>query len=300
MKSAQPITSGEFRELGSTFSAFLELTKPRIVSMVMVTTAVGYLLGSRGEVNLGVFFSLLLWSSCSCAGVGVLNQYLEKEEDSLMIRTSSRPLPLNRINPRIALSLGLFLAILGSASLFVLVNEACGLLSILTTVLYVLVYTPLKKISWWNTVVGAIPGALPPLGGWVAGSGRIEVGGVILFLILFFWQHPHFYSIAWMYKDDYERGGFQMLPSVDPTGRRMFFQIFFFLSLLTFASMLPVLFARVSVAYVLIAMLLSVVFWRAGLKFYSEMSRENALGLLKASIVYLPSLLAIMILQVQF
>lgn len=268
--------------------------------MVMITTAVGYLLGSRGEVHSVEFFSLLLWSSCSCAGVGVLNQYLEKEEDSLMVRTSNRPLPLNRINPKIALSLGLFLATLGSASLFLLVNQVCGLLSVLTTLLYVLVYTPLKKISWWNTVIGAIPGALPPLGGWVAGSGRVEVGGVILFLVLFFWQHPHFYSIAWMYKEDYERGGFQMLPSVDPTGRRMFFQIFFFLSLLSFASILPVLFARVSLAYVAVAVLLSVFFWRAGLKFYHETSRENALGLLKASIVYLPSLLAIMILQVQF
>ncbi len=275
---------------------YLSLTKPRIVVMVQITTLIGYLLGSRGELDLLRLAELLLWSSASCAGVGVLNQYLEQDEDRLMRRTQKRPLPSRTLEPMIALVFGLLLTISGCVMLWILINPLCGLISTVTAVLYLGIYTPMKKISWWNTVVGAIPGALPPLGGWVAGSGQIDLGGVVLFLLLFCWQHPHFYSIAWIYKEDYERGGFVMLPSVDETGRKMFFQIAFFLVLLLGVSLLPLFYARCSVVYAPAAVALFYVYLKASVDFLRAKNTKNAYRLLRASVIYLPGILSVLLL----
>jgi protoheme IX farnesyltransferase len=275
---------------------YLALTKPRIVIMVQITTLIGYLLGCRGDVDLLHLVELLLWSSACCAGVGVLNQYLERHEDSLMRRTQKRPLPSRSIEPTIAMFFGLLLTISGCVMLWILVNPLCGLVSIVTAVLYLGVYTPMKKISWWNTVIGAIPGALPPMGGWVAGSGQIDPGSVVLFLLLFCWQHPHFYSIAWIYKEDYERGGFVMLPSVDETGRKMIIQIAFFLALLLGVSLLPLFYARCSIVYAPAAVALFYVYLKASVDFLREKNTKNAYRLLRASVIYLPGILSVLLL----
>ena len=275
---------------------YLSLTKPRIVLMVQITTLIGYLLGCRGEVDLLRLVELLLWSSACCAGVGVLNQYIERNEDSLMRRTQKRPLPSQLIEPDIALIFGLFLTISGCVMLWVLINPLCSIIAMVTAFLYLGVYTPMKKVTWWNTVIGAIPGALPPMGGWVAGSGNIEVGSIVLFLLLFCWQHPHFYSIAWIYKEDYERGGFVMLPSVDETGKKMFFQILFFLSLLLVVSLLPLFYAQCSVIYAPAALALFYIYLKASVNFLREKNTNNAYKLLRASVIYLPGILSVLLL----
>jgi len=274
---------------------YLALTKPRIVLMVQITTLIGYLLGCRGDVDLLRLVELLLWSSACCAGVGVLNQYLERHEDSLMRRTLKRPLPSRSIEPAIAMVFGLLLTFSGCLMLWLLVNPLCGFISTATAVLYLGVYTPMKKVSWWNTVVGAIPGALPPLGGWVAGAGQLDMGGVVLFLLLFCWQHPHFYSIAWIYKEDYERGGFVMLPSVDESGRKMFFQIAFFMILLLIVSLLPLFYAQCSAVYAPSAVALYYVYLKASVVFLRTKNTKNAYKLLRASVIYLPGILSVLL-----
>jgi heme o synthase len=280
--------------------SYISLTKPRIVLMVLITTLIGYLMGSRGFINLGSLFHLVVWSTFSCAGVGVLNQYIERKEDAKMLRTRKRALPTNAVMPTSALVFGLVLTLAGSVSLWVFLNPLCGLLSGLTVLLYLAVYTPLKKLSWWNTIVGAIPGALPPVGGWAAATGSLEWGSVVLFLILFCWQHPHFYSIAWMYKEDYERGGFKMLPSVDTSGKSLFFQIFLFLGLLLISSLLPLFFATTTHLYTIVAVGLALMFLLASIKFYREQDKESARSVLRASIIYLPGILLAMVLQVKY
>src|SRR5690606_435326 len=148
--------------------------------------------------------------------------YVEREVDALMDRTRNRPLPAGTIPPSAALALGIVLTLAGTVVLTFWVNGLTALLVFLTAIMYVAVYTPLKRYSWWNTPVGAIPGAMPPMVGWTAATGHIDPGAWILFLILFLWQHPHFYALAWMYRDDYARGGFKMLPVVDPDGKSTF------------------------------------------------------------------------------
>jgi protoheme IX farnesyltransferase len=275
---------------------YLALTKPRIVLMVQITTLIGYLLGCRGEVDLLHLVELLLWSSACCAGVGALNQYLERREDSLMRRTQKRPLPSRAIEPDIALVFGLLLTISGCLMLWILINPLCGLISTITAVFYLGIYTPMKKVSWWNTVIGAIPGALPPMGGWVAGSGQVELGSVVLFLLLFCWQHPHFYSIAWIYKEDYERGGFVMLPSVDETGHKMGFQIGFFLTLLLGVSLLPLYYAHCSIVYAPAAAALFYIYLEASIRFLQARNTKSAFRLLRASVIYLPGILSVLLL----
>jgi heme o synthase len=180
------------------------------------------------------------------------------------------------------------------------INPLSGLLSFLTLALYVGIYTPLKKITWYNTLIGSIPGALPPLGGWLASSGEFGVGGICLFLILFFWQHPHFYAIAWMYNDDYKQGGFVMLPGIDPTGNRTMMQIFAYLTCLLPISLIPVICAETGILYTIGAFLLFVFFLVAAIELLKTRSRGSAVKLLRASVIYLPVLLTLMVLQVKF
>jgi heme o synthase len=208
-----------------TFKAYCELTKPRIMSLVLVTASIGYFLGGQGIRSYLQLLLMLTGTAFCCGGAGVLNHYLERDADLRMKRTRGRPLPAGIVAPADALAFGIVLVILGTVLLVWKVNLLTGFLALLTAFLYALVYTPLKRVTWLNTFVGAIPGAIPPMGGWAAATGGLEVGAWILFLILFVWQHPHFYSIAWMYKEDYERGGFKMLPVVEPDGKSTFRQI---------------------------------------------------------------------------
>ena len=207
------------------FLAYCELAKSRILVLILVVTAIGYFLGARGQIDSELLVVLLLGTALTCGGSAVLNQYIERDTDRLMERTRRRPLPRGSVSPASALAYGITLVLCGVVSLSVGVSMLTGFLALLTAFLYVLVYTPLKRVTWWNTFVGAIPGALPPLGGWAAATGSLELGAWVLFLILFVWQHPHFYSIAWLHREDYRRGGLQMLSVVDSDGTRTFRQI---------------------------------------------------------------------------
>jgi protoheme IX farnesyltransferase len=269
-------------------SAYVGLTKPRIVTMVLVMSASGFFLGAKGLQPLYSFFILLVGTAMSSAGAAVLNNYLERDCDGLMNRTKKRALPCGAISPAEALSFGLILVLLGVSLLTWQVNLLTGFLSLLTVFLYVLVYTPLKRVTWLNTIIGAVPGALPPVGGWAAATGHLELGAWVLFLILFIWQHPHFYAIAWMYRDDYSRGGFKMLPVVDPDGASTFRQVIIFSVLLIPASLLPLYAGMAGALYGWGIFALGLVMLGIGINLARTRSVQDARLLLKASVIYLP------------
>ena len=280
--------------------AYIELAKPRISSLVLVTTLIGFFLGGRGVHSAELLFYTLLGALLTCAGASALNHYLERESDGKMFRTQNRPIPKGVIAPAKALAYGVILVLLGVITLYLKVNLLTAFLSLLTAFLYVLVYTPMKKLTWLNTTIGAIPGALPPMGGWAAATGDISLGAWVLFLILFIWQHPHFYAIALMFKDDYKRGGFKMLPVIDPTNTRTFNHIIIFLILLVPASLLPALIGMSGRLYLYGAGVLSLTLLLIGLSLASSRSLQDARKLLRATVVYLPLLLFLIILDVSF
>jgi protoheme IX farnesyltransferase len=263
--------------------------------MVVLMSAAGYFLGAKSIDPLPVFFMMLLGTGLSSGGAAVLNNYLERDCDLKMGRTKTRALPLGIITPSEALLFGLSLSLIGVFLLAWQVNVLTGFLSLVTVFLYVLVYTPLKKISWWNTVVGAIPGALPPMGGWAAATGELDLGAWILFLILFVWQHPHFYAIAWMYKEDYEQGGFKMLPVVYPDGVRTFRQTVGFSLLLIPVSLLPFYYGMAGLVYAWGISILGLVMLAVGLKLRRTRSVHDARTLLKVSVIYLPLFFALLL-----
>ena len=277
------------------FRAYVALTKPRILLMVVLMSAAGYFLGAKSIEPFPVFFLMLIGTGLSSGGAAVLNNYLERDCDIKMTRTQTRALPMGLVTPSEALSFGLTLSLLGVSLLAWQVNLLTGFLSLLTVFLYVLVYTPLKKISWWNTVVGAIPGALPPMGGWAAATGDLGLGAWILFLILFVWQHPHFYAIAWMYKEDSARGGFKMLPVVYPDGVRTFRQTVGFSILLIPVSLLPFYCGMAGAVYAWGIAILGVFMLAIGLKLRRTHSVQDARALLKASVIYLPLFFALIL-----
>lgn len=279
-------------------SAYLELTKPRILTLILVTTTLGFFLGGKGISSYEKLFLTLIGAALVCAGASALNQYLERDADAKMERTKARPIPTGVISPNNAMVFGIILILAGITLLAVKINILTAFLSLLTAFLYVLVYTPLKKMSWINTTIGAIPGAIPPMGGWAAATNDVSAGAWVLFLILFIWQHPHFFAIAWMYKDDYRRGGFKMLPVVQPDGRMTFQQIIFFCILLIPVSLLPLLIGMSGPLYGVGAFVLGIYFLTAGVIFYYTKSYSDARQLLKASVIYLPVLLFLIILDV--
>jgi len=270
-------------------AAYVSLTKPRILTMVLIMSAAGYFLGAGGSLYpLDNFIIMILGTALSSGGAAVLNHYLERDCDELMHRTKKRPIPTGVITPEEALSFGIQLSLMGVILLAWQVNLLTGFLSLLTVFLYVLVYTPLKRVTWWNTAIGAIPGALPPVGGWTAATGHIDLGAWIIFLILFVWQHPHFYAIAWMYKEDYARGGFKMLPVVHPDGRSTFNQIIGFSIILIPLSLLPVLSGMAGSFYGWGMIVCGSVMLAMGVKLAYTRSVHDAKALLKASVIYLP------------
>jgi protoheme IX farnesyltransferase len=267
--------------------------------MVLVTTVIGFYLGNRSFTPIDTLFCLLLGSALCSGGASALNQYLERDTDKLMRRTCMRPIPTGKIVPQKALSFGIILVLAGVLLLTTAVNLLTGFLSVLTAFLYVLVYTPLKKTTWLNTVIGAIPGALPPMGGYAAATNDLGLGAWILFLILFLWQHPHFYAIAWMYREDYQRGGLKMLPVVEPDGRKTFGQIIVTSLLLIAASILPYSVGLAGVTYLIGALISGFLFVAAGIVLAKTHTTKDARRVLQASIGYLPILLTLIILDVR-
>jgi len=276
---------------------YVDLTKPSILVMVLITTLLGYYLGNDGISSWLNLFWTLLGTGLSAGGAGALNQYLEREQDKRMERTRNRPLPSGLIQPLDALLFGLILVLIGSILLVWKVNLLTGFLSLMTAFLYVLIYTPMKKLTWLNTSLGSIPGALPPMGGWTAATGSIDSGAWILFAILYLWQHPHFFAIAWMCKNDYKKAGFKMLPVVEPNGSRTIRQIFWHLSLMIPVSLLPFISGMMGTVYLAGASLLTLGYFCSAIPMLRLKSKENASKILKASVFYLPLLFVIIIID---
>lgn len=276
---------------------FVELAKPRIVFMVLVTTVIGYYLAAGGVKDLLRLALTLVGTGLAAGGSAVLNNYLERDIDLRMDRTRGRAIPAGVIEPAVALAYGVALVLAGVSLLAWRVNVLSAFLVLLTAFLYVLVYTPLKRMTWWNTPIGAIPGALPPMVGWAAASGTLQPGAWLLFAILFAWQHPHFYAIAWMHKDDYAKAGFKMLSVVDTTGRRLFRQsILYALALIGLSIMLA--WFQVGGRFFLVgSTLLGAAMLTPCLYFAERKTRADARRVLLTSVAYLPALLALIVID---
>lgn len=280
------------------FADYLELTKPRIAVLVLFTVAIGFILAAGSAINWLMLFHTVFGTALVAAGASALNQYLERRSDALMHRTENRPLPAGRLLPIEVLSFGLSLGIGGVAYLAVtLLQVWTPLLAAVTFLSYVFIYTPLKRTTTFNTLIGAVPGALPPVIGWVAVRGSLGPEVLIVFLVLFLWQIPHFLAIAWIYREDYALAGLKMLPVSDrhgwATGRSM---ISYCVALLT-VSVAPVVFGWSGVLYLLGAIVLGGGFLLSAVAFARRRSLLRARGVLRASLIYLPALLALLILD---
>ena len=273
------------------FKNLIELTKVRIGFLVLTTTIIGFYLGSQGKIDIELLLFTVVGTLLSSTGSSVMNNVIESESDKLMNRTKNRVLPTEKISLNFAKFLGISFMILGLSILYLKVNLLTCMLSMLTIILYLFLYTPLKRKSWLNTSVGAIPGAIPPLGGWTAATNSIEWGGIALFLILFFWQHPHFYSIAYMYKDDYKNAGLQMLPVIDNGVKRTVMHIFLHALILIPISTLPFFLGFSGRVYFVGAYMLSNIYMLLCLPFILEQTVDNARLIFKISIYYFPLLL---------
>jgi heme o synthase len=270
------------------------LTKPEVNFLVLIATWVGFDLGWRGPFRLLPLVHTLLGTLLVASGTATLNQYLERAFDAQMRRTALRPLPAGRLRSFEALVLGLVLSIGGAAYLAIAVNPLASALALITLVSYLALYTPLKRRSAWCMVVGAFPGAMPPLIGWAAARGSLNFEAWVLYGMLFLWQFPHFLSIAWMYRDDYARAGYRMLPSWDGAGRLMAWQVAISSLFLLPVSLAPVWLGEAGVIYFCGALLLGLGFSAYGLRLAASRSRAVARKMLLASIVYLPLVLALM------
>jgi protoheme IX farnesyltransferase len=284
--------------LGRRVADYLELTKPRIALMVLLTVAAGALLASAGTPDWGIVGHTLAGTALVAAGASALNQLFERESDQLMRRTENRPLPAGRLAP---LEVLLFGVLLGSGGVWYLTmslhQPLAALLAALTFVSYVFIYTPLKRMTTLNTLVGAIPGALPPVIGWAAVRGSIDPEIGALFLILFLWQVPHFLAIAWIHRDDYGRAGLCMLPVVDRDGAMSGRQMVSYCLALIPASLTPLVIGHAGPIYLAGAILLGVGFLGFAVAFAQARSLLRARAVLRASLVYLPVLLALLLLD---
>ncbi len=290
-------TFASVMNLTGNLTPYFELTKPRIVTRVLVTTALSFFVGGRG-VDAPLRLALtLLGTALSAGGSGVLNHYLERDVDAIMRRTRSRPLPMGQVTPAAALSLGFALILAGQVVLVLGANLMTAWLALLTAFLYVVIYTPLKRSTWLNTSLGSIPGALPPVGGWAAATGQLDMGAWVLFAILFAWQHPHFYAIAWIFREDYRRGGFKMLPVLEEDGRRTCRHILAFSVLLITVSILPSLTGTAGTLYLVGTLILGAGMLAAGVSLTLTRTIPDARRLLRASVIYLPLLLILTVID---
>jgi protoheme IX farnesyltransferase len=274
-----------------------ELFKMRLTTLVLLTTLVGFYLGSRGPVSYGLMFSSLIGTALLASGASALNQFLERDYDGKMRRTRNRPLPSGRLTPEAVLIIGSVCAGAGLLWLALAVNFLTALLGVITLGSYIFIYTPLKRVTTLNTAIGAIPGALPPLMGWTAARGEISAEGWSLFAIICFWQLPHFLAIAWMYRDEYARAGFVMLPVIDPTGERTGRQALCHTLGLLPVSLAPFLYKLVGPVYLVGACLLGAAFIWFAFQFAGQRTQGRARALFYASILYLPILFGLMVLD---
>jgi len=279
------------------WAVMADLVKARLTFLVLLTTAVGFYMGWRGPMDFWLMAHTLAGTTLLACGAAALNQLWEREHDARMRRTAERPLPSGRLQPETVLVFGGICSAAGLIYLVVAVNLLTSVLGAATLASYLFVYTPLKRVTWLNTAVGAVPGALPPLMGWTAARGDLTGEGWALFVILFFWQIPHFLAIAWLYREDYEKAGFVMLPSLDPEGYRTGRQAVSHTLLLVTASLMPFLFHLTGVVYLCGALLLGAASLFCAAQFSRQLTRPRARQLFFISILYLPLLLGLMVLD---
>jgi len=283
-------------ERGWTMADLAELVKARLTFLVLITTAVGFYAGWRGPMDWLALVHAVIGTAFAAAGAAALNQWWEHQYDALMVRTRMRPIPAGRMSAREGLILGAILGIGGVVYLAVSTNFISATLAAATIAIYLFAYTPLKRISVTNTLIGAIPGALPPLIGWSAARNDLSLPAWTLFAILFFWQLPHFFAIGWIYREDYERAGFVMLSGRDLEGIRTGRQSILFSVLLLLASVTPLWVGIASSLYLPIALSLGGLFLALAIRFQLSRNHNAARQLFLASIIYLPLLLGALVL----
>lgn len=280
---------------GSITRDYLELSKSRIVMMVLITTAAGYLFAAP-HVDWTLLLNTLVGTGLVAAGTNALNQYVERDHDARMRRTRLRPLPDGRISPRAALLFSIAVAVIGTVYLGLAVNWLTAALGAITLTSYIFVYTPLKRVSTICTLIGAIPGAIPPLMGWTAATGVLGAGGWIIFAILFFWQLPHFMAISWMYRDDYARGGFAMLAVRDQDGQATARHAVFYSFALLTVSVLPPFFGLSTFIYLAGALAAGAALTFASFAFLASRTPARARRLFMASNIYLVVMMTLLVL----
>jgi protoheme IX farnesyltransferase len=282
---------------GARAAAFYHLTKPGITRHILFTTAAGfYMAAPTGGLDFILLLHMLIGATLASSGTLGLNQYVEREIDALMKRTAGRPIPSGKVTPREALWFTAALALAGLAYQGLLVNWTTALITTATLISYVFIYTPLKRSTSLNTLVGAVPGALPILAGWTATGRGADLGGWLLFTIMFLWQIPHFLALAWLYREDYRAGGFVMLSAADPDGRRTSRQIVNYGAILLPVSLLPTALGMTGIAYFIGAFFLGAAFLAVGLKTLTSSDNIWSRRLFFASVIYLPLLLLLMVL----
>jgi protoheme IX farnesyltransferase len=292
MKSATAITQ---EKPESVLGDVMTLVKARLSLLVLMTTLVGFLLGWQGPMDWVRLLATLIGTALCAGGAAALNQWWERDLDARMKRTRSRPLPAQRMLPLDAMLFGLVFSVIGVVLLALFANPRAAFLAFATISIYILVYTPMKRWSSLNTLVGAVPGALPPLIGWVAARGHYDLEGCLLFAVLWFWQMPHFLAIAWMYREDYENAGCVMLSGSDPLGDVTSRQALLYSLCLLVVTLLPGLLGFNSPLYFFAALVLGTAFCGFALNFVLRRDRSAARRLFFSSILYLPLLLGVLV-----
>jgi protoheme IX farnesyltransferase len=276
---------------------YVELTKPRITLLIIATTWLGNSFGYQGLLITRLLLYTLIGTGLSAAGAAALNEYIERDLDAKMRRTQNRPLPQKRLDPDHALAFGVLLSIAGVLELLLCVNLLTSFLSVITLASYLFVYTPLKTRTSLSTLVGAVPGAIPPMMGWTAARGTLDAQAWVLFGILFLWQLPHFLAIAWMYREDYAKAGFPMLPVIDPDGGSTARMIILYCAILIPVTLLPARMGLTGLSYFWGALGLGVAFFTCGAFTAFFRTPAYARRLLLASVIYLPTLLTWMVVE---
>ena len=302
MKSASEVLTATLATDKSRVAVFADLIKARLTMLVLLTTFVGFYLGWRGAMDYVLLFHVLAGTGLVAAGASALNQWLERDYDAKMCRTQDRPLPSGRLQPATVAVFGGVSATAGLIDLALAVNLITSVIGAVTFVSYLFIYTPLKRVTWLNTAVGAVPGALPPVMGWTAARGELTGESWALFAILAFWQMPHFFAIAWIYRDEYAKAGFKMLPVVDPDGRRTGQQAISHTLALLAVSLSPFIFGLAGPVYLVAAVVLGAGYLGCAIQFSRQLrfaraalTLSGARQLFLASIVYLPLLLSAMV-----
>jgi protoheme IX farnesyltransferase len=288
---------GRSAGIGRSLAAYLELTKPRITVLVVLSALAGYCLGARNGIDYSLLLHTVVGIALLSSGIAALNQYLERDLDALMRRTGRRPLPSGKLTPGAARYFGIALTTLAEVYLYFCINPLTAIWGFVALASYLFLYTPLKTRTTWCTFIGAFPGALPPLLGWTAARNEMGIEAFVLFGILFLWQFPHFHAIASLYREDYGRAGIRMLPVVESDGRSTAREIVLYTLALVPFSLLPTLLGLAGPVYFAGALLLGLLFLGASISAARARTKTEARRLLQASVLYLPLLLGLLVLK---